>query len=305
MLCLPNAYRTLMNLHLPEPLTRPYRRWKALRHLRSPEAAQNAVGEVTDLWRKRINDVLAAPDNAYIEHVPEAGTLDGAFITMHNGVRVCANGYFGSGTLNMLLENRGVHEPQEERAFEEIIRLLPEDCTMVELGAYWGFYSLSLLKQRPKAHCLLVEPELENLWSGKLNFKVNRQRGTFIRAIVGNTPSKHPPTVSVDDLVNRYALDRIHLLHSDIQGYELEMLHGAKILFDQRNIDYVFISTHSNRLHEDCIAFLKKQDFRILCEANLDQSYSRDGLIVARRAEAPGPDVLEIHSAASESVTTQ
>ena len=85
--------------------------------------------------RKRIDDVISSPDNAaQFQSVSEAGKLQGYFITMHNGVRVCANGYYGRGIPNMLIENKGVHEPQEERAFEAIIEHLRDDCTMLELG---------------------------------------------------------------------------------------------------------------------------------------------------------------------------
>ena len=31
-----------------------------------------------------------------------------------NGVKVYANSYYGSGMLNLLIKNKGVHEPQEE-----------------------------------------------------------------------------------------------------------------------------------------------------------------------------------------------
>ena len=136
------------------------------RHLTSPYVARQAIGEVDDICRGRIDDVVSSPDNAFIKRVPDAGVIKDFHITMHNGVKVCANGYYGSDILNMLIENKGVHEPQEERSFETIIRCLPEECTMLELGAYWGFYSLSLLEVQPKAICHLVVPNLENLTSG-------------------------------------------------------------------------------------------------------------------------------------------
>ena len=42
----------------------------------------------------------------------------------------------------MLLENKGVHEPQEEKAFLEVLNYVEKGSTMIELGSYWGFYSL-------------------------------------------------------------------------------------------------------------------------------------------------------------------
>ena len=42
-----------------------------------------------------------------------------------------------------------------------------------------GILFLSLLKQRPKAKCHLIEPVVSNLYCGKLNFKLNKRKGFF------------------------------------------------------------------------------------------------------------------------------
>jgi len=236
--------------------------------LTSAKAARHAVGKVDSEWRRRIGDVISAPDNAAIPRVPEAGKLQGYVITMHNGVRVCANGYYGSGILNMLIENKGVHEPQEERAFEEIIEHLRYDCTMLELGAYWGFYSLSLLQKRPEARCFLVEPIKANLLSGELNFRLNGRTGCFVHARVDRTPQMEPRTISVDSFCSDNEIDHLDILHADIQGGELLMLEGACRMLSSGKVDFVFISTHSNSLHADCIKSLESAGYVILVEAD-------------------------------------
>ena len=58
--------------------------------------------------------MIACPDNQFIPRVPDAGKLEGGQVVMHNGIKVGGMGYYGAGILNMLIENRGVHEPQEE-----------------------------------------------------------------------------------------------------------------------------------------------------------------------------------------------
>jgi hypothetical protein len=78
----------------------------------SSRLSQASVASVTQEWRARIEDVKAAPDNAHIPRVPNAGALVDGWITMHNGIEVSALGYYGAGTLNMLMENQGVHEPK-------------------------------------------------------------------------------------------------------------------------------------------------------------------------------------------------
>jgi len=59
-------------------------------------------------------------------------------------------------------------------------------------------------------------------------------------------------------------------------------------------IDYFFISTHSNELHKACIDKLRLHSFEILCDANLDESFSVDGVIVAKRKGVGGPEHIEI-----------
>ena len=260
----------------------------------SPEAARNSVGSVDSDWKQRIQDVIASPDNGFIPRVADAGQLEEYYITMHNGVRVCANGYYGNGNLNMLIENKGVHEPQEERAFEAVIDCLPEQCCMLELGAYWSFYSLSLLQKRPKARCYLVEPEFFNMTVGKLNFRLNGRRGTFVQALVGAEPKREPRTISVDSFCQEHGITHLDILHADIQGYELDMLAGASNVLSRGLADYIFISTHSNHLHQECLKEIISNRYVILAEADLDETFSYDGLIVAKRADLVQPEKIEI-----------
>lgn len=268
--------------------------------LTSARAARKAVGEVDDHWRGRIDDVIACPDNAAIDRDPEAGKLDGHVITMHNGVRVCANGYYGGGILNMLIENRGVHEPQEERAFEAVIEHLPAECTMLELGAYWGLYSLSLLRRRPNARCFLVEPIAPNLLSGQMNFRLNGRQGVFVHAGVDRAPRRRPRTISVDSFCRDRQLKHLNILHADIQGHEALMLEGARDMLSGGKVDFVFISTHSNALHAECIERLESAGYVVLAEADLDATFSWDGLIVAKHKSVSLPEHIQISKKASQ-----
>ncbi|MEX0323178.1 MAG: FkbM family methyltransferase [Puniceicoccaceae bacterium] len=279
---------------LPDAVIRWLKRLRARQRLGSARIAANKVGQVDAQWRRRIDDVVACPDNQHIPRCEGAGELDGNLITMHNGVRVSAVGYYGGGNLNMLIENRGVHEPQEERAFEEIIRMLPEECSMLELGAYWGFYSLSLLKQRPQAKCYLVEPDAENILSGQYNFRMNGRTGQFTEAWVGAEFRMKPPTIAVDAFCTEHDITHLHILHADIQGAELDMLLGASKMLNAGKVDFVFISTHSNKLHASCLERLEEYGYVTLAEVDLDATYSFDGLIVAKHPSVAQPEQLEI-----------
>ena len=163
--------------------------------LNSQKKAKEMIGEVTPYWRKRIDDALTAPDNAFISRCEHAGKLTSSYVTMHNGVKVYADSYYGGGMLNLLIENKGVHEPQEERAFVEVLNFMPSNATMLELGAYWGFYSLAMLHKYPDASCFLIEPKFQNLVTGKLNFRLNKRKGHFTQAYVGKASERDGTTI--------------------------------------------------------------------------------------------------------------
>jgi hypothetical protein len=62
-----------------------------------------------------------------------------------------------------------------------------------------------------------------------------------------------------------------------------------------KHVDFVFISTHSNELHRACIELLRSNDYQVLAEADLDATYSLDGLIVAKSDQVVQPVSLEIN----------
>lgn len=260
-----------------------------------PEETQKAVGALDGEWRRRIRDVISSPDNAHIPRCEGAGVLDGGVLTMHNGIKVGGLSYYGAGIMNLLMQNKGVHEPQEERAFQDVLPWIGEGGAMLELGAYWGFYSLWFAESVAGARNFLLEPVIDNLEAGSLNFKLNGRQAVFEQAFVGEADQQGPiPTVSVDSFMQRHAIDRLAILHSDVQGAELGMLHGAAQAFRSRLIDFLFVSTHGNDIHADCLRFIEENGYRILASANLDESFADDGVIVAISPEAQGPDALEI-----------
>ena len=111
--------------------------------------------------------------------------------------------------------------------FSRITRRLQAESgehTMLELGAYWGHYSLWFSKCLRKTSCVLVEPEIKNLESGKEKFANNGYSGKFINQFVAKD------AFTVDDFMrdNACSCPEITLLHSDIQGYGEEMLVSSK-----------------------------------------------------------------------------
>ena len=101
-------------------------------------------------------------------------------------------------------------------------------------------------------------------------------------------------TITVDTLVSKFDIAFIHLLHSDIQGHELAMLHGAEKTFRSRRVGFVFISTHSDQLHDECRAWLRSHNFSIVAAYTIQESYTSDGLIVAKAESQDGPESLPV-----------
>jgi len=250
-------------------------------------------------WKKRIKDVLACPDNSKLERHPDAGKeIDGVFI-MHNGIRILPHSYYGAEVRvqQMLEATGGVHEPQEELVYGSVLKHVPPSSTMIELGSNWGFYSLWFAHEVPDARNFLIEPDARYLENGRKNFALNKRPATFHQAYVGKTSGVAEDgvaTVNVDDYCKTNGIEHVHLLHADIQGAEVDMLHGARRMIDKGSVDWIFVSTHDNAKHRECLHILKQLGYVILAEADLDATYSFDGIIAAKRPGLPGPDTVVI-----------
>jgi len=249
-------------------------------------------------WGYRTKQVLACPDNAYITRVPDAGQVQGEFQVMHNGIKVLLGSYYGKDSVKLIRKNRGVHEPQEERVFQEVLPQVAPGSVMIELGAYWGYYSMWFCKEVRNARAYHVEPIQENLEFGKRNFAANALGGAhFTRSWVGQnsgTAEDGTRIICVDDLVAEQRLEQVAILHSDIQGFEVDMLKGSRKTITAGKISYCFISTHTVELHKGCETFLRDYGFEILASISPPESYSVDGILVGRWPSAPGIGPLSI-----------
>jgi Methyltransferase FkbM domain len=232
----------------------------------------------------RFREVVSDPLNLLIERDPRAGMIEGGLVWLHNGNRVPFEGkkaYYGRNS-DLLVINRGVHEPLEEYVFQELMRVIPQEPTMLELGAYWGHYSMWLKHVRPRAKVTLVEPVKKNIAIGRANFRRNGYEGNFIRSFVSRKG------FTVDQFLRERNYPRLDVLHSDIQGYELEMLAGCVESFRRRLVDYVFVSTHGETLHHQVVAALTEAGMRVeISSACREETTSYDGFVFASRPELP------------------
>lgn len=227
-------------------------------------------------YSERFQNILADPLNYKIERVENAGEVIDEYVVMCNGLKVKKNSYYGKFS-DILVINKGVHEPSEEYVFYETIKSLKnENPVMVELGSYWAYYSMCFMKENPKGKCYMIEEMDPYMWVGQDHFKVNGFEGTFIGGRVCDYGIK------IDDFVKKQEISKIDILLSDIQGSEFEMLMGSKQSLENKIVDYFFISTHSQKLHIDCTKFLIDYDYKIMASADFDnETFCHDGILIA------------------------
>lgn len=276
-----------------------------------PHALEAAVPPVRSL-EERILIATRCRDADVLPRVPDAGAVveepDGTRVQiMHNGIRVVAGGYYGDWMQELIARCGGVHEPQEEVLFAEVLRHLPDDASMLELGGYWSFYSVWFQHGAPRRRSVVVEPDPVHIEVGRANARLNGCEPTFVNAFVGGRsapPAPFPteragtidlPCVSVPGLMAAHGIDRLDLLHCDTQGAELAVIESCAPLAAAGRLGWLIISTHVDYItgdpltHQRCLAALRALGATILAEHDVHESFSGDGVILAKFGAVP-PD---------------
>lgn len=249
--------------------------------------------------------------------VPDAGrvieTPDGPAQIMHNGVRVKSGGYHGDWMAHIIRALRGHHEPQEELVFADLLRYVRHNSLIVELGAFWAYYSLWYLHEVPGSRAICIEPDPASLAVGRTNAGLNatEPRMRFHQAWVGDGGSEKLAAVCESDgvertlpLVDMAAVvgladgEAIEMLHMDVQGAELGFLRSIAHVDPVQRPRFIVVSTHHSSIsgspatHADSVDVLRSLDARILIEHSVQESFSGDGLIVA--SFAPEDEVIRL-----------
>lgn len=259
--------------------------------------------------RERILTGLCCKDSEMIPKCQNAGQIlsieEKNYQLMHNGIKIIPDSYYGKWMTLLIQLLKGHHEPQEEKAFYDVLPSMPAGAVMVELGSFWGYYSLWFQQAVPHAKTYLIEPDYKNLLIGKEHFLCNHCIGDFTHAMLGSYSKENNSfinwdyetvlvkQIAMDDFVKEKEISFIHLLHSDIQGAEINMLEGCKQLLQDKRIGYFFISTHRGT-HEKCSEMLENAGYEILLSITRKESFSADGLIIAKSSAINGPILFNI-----------
>lgn len=237
---------------------------------------------------------------------------------MHNGVEVPHLGYFGDWMAEIIETLDGHHEPQEELAFARVLeRIERPDPVIVELGCFWAYYSTWFLRSFPGGTALACEPDPEHLDVGRQTAAINGVDIRFVAAAGGASDDEilelpswnHPGTVhhvpvrSVPSLVADHDLDRIDVLHLDIQGAEGAVLESCRALIGDGRSHFVVVSTHHHTIsgdpqtHQRCIDLVRQLGGHVVAEHTVLESFSGDGLVVASFDDADRDFRIELSRA--------
>ena len=249
----------------------------------------------------RIALTLSCRDSDAIPKVAAAGAVlerhDGPVQVMHEGTLVHADGYCGAWMTEIIRRLRGHHEPQEELIFHHLLPYARPGSLIVELGAWWAYYTAWYLGAVPGAAAVCVEPDPANLELGRANLALNGRTAEFVHAALGGEyrpqiefHRAHGGTITVESLdmpalATRLRGRPVEMLHMDMQGFELGFLRSLRRC--GTSVRFVMVSTHHESIsgsattHADCLAELRGQGAVILAEHDVLESYSGDGLIAA------------------------
>jgi FkbM family methyltransferase len=236
--------------------------------------------------------------------VPDAGRVidfNGQRVQiMHEGSRVIADGYCGSWMTRIIESLRGHHEPQEELVFHHILKHVRPKTRMVEIGAFWAYYSNWYLGAVSGSEAILVEPDENHLACGKVNLELNGRSAMLVNACIGSChipsvamsrESDHQvvniPSHNMESLLKVIGERPIELLHIDAQGAELPFLSSARDAVERGLVRFLVVSTHHESIsgspttHQDCVHEILAMGGVILAEHPVEESFSGDGLIAA------------------------
>lgn len=187
-----------------------------------------------------------------------------------------------------------------------------DNYSMIELGSNQAYYSclfrgiIDGVGNNIKCKNVLLEPTPNHMERGINHFKLNGFNGLYERGGIGhywcfNTRwhDKTIPTYTIDELMEKYDISDLDVLHSDIDGNEIRLLETATSAFKDKKINYIFLLTHGTWLesentykseiikygddrHEVSKKFLLNCGYKLVDESGAG-TVGSDGLLVFKR----------------------
>lgn len=192
----------------------------------------------------------------------------------------------------------GIYEIDKQKLFEQIVK--PGDVVF-DIGAHVGFYTLlaselvgitgkvfafeplprniNFLKKHLKLNRLgnvkifefAVSDKEENVFFGELS-------NSFSGRIIEQEKGIRVKSVILDNLIKSKKLLPPNVLKIDVEGNELAVLKGAEYTIEQYR-PAIFLATHTEKIHNECINFLKKFKYNI--QPIVGENVNKTGEILA------------------------
>lgn len=180
--------------------------------------------------------------------------------------------------IQMICDQQGVNVPSDYveneellliEFFEKIVLKLKKEnksfYSMIELGSNYAYYSMlfnKILEPYNKTN-IMIEKLKYNLNRGKKHFQLNQMSGEFLQETIN-------PSFTIDDIINKFNLNHLDVLHSDIDGDELIMLEGCKNSLYENKISYIILLTHGIDKHMLCKEYFKNFNYNLMLDYDED-----------------------------------
>ena len=277
-------------------------RWRRIRKVFSSKAHDTGQKASMDI-DERVKMTVGCKDCADVTKVANAGHIidyqNKRVQVMHDGTLVAADGYCGQWMTEIIRQLRGHHEPQEELLFHSVLQYCRPNNYIIELGAWWAYYTNWYLNSVPNSHAICLEPDPVHRQITEGNLALNANEAIVLNGCASIDKTEHKilfessnqygfvPGFDMTTLGDLVGDSMIEMLHMDVQGAELDFLRSIKNFKKCGQLRFVFVSTHhhlisgSRTTHDDCVSLLTDLGAVILVDHSIVESFSGDGLIVA------------------------
>jgi FkbM family methyltransferase len=200
-----------------------------------------------------------------------------------------------------------IYETEQITLFYNVLNeIKSQSPSMIELGSFECYYSIVFNKffstNGIKAKNICVEIDTENYHTGCKNisnnscenfFTENAALGVINHGIYNGKPQFDGKTINtetrtVKELFTKYNIEKLDILHVDVQGSEADIV--AEIEREKLQIDYCFVNIHDDiatrnfygySIYDKCKSLFNSMNVQYLYDHRTCGGYG-DGLIVAK-----------------------
>ena len=163
--------------------------------------------------------------------------------------------------------------------------------TMIELGGNYAYYSMLFAKffAEQEVESIMLEPYEKYRKIGIHHLKINELEGTILDRQIynpagwwGGRVHFDCPHATVDELLEEFKICDLDMLHMDIDFSEEIALRGAQKSLSKHLINFVYVATHDDDLHQSCGEILTGHGYKKVYDCP-SRSIGNDSLLIFKR----------------------